>query len=98
MPGRGAETLRALAADRDADVRVAALEALRRTPGSPRPEPAVAAATDDVAAVRRAAAELFARDATPETLPVLRRLTEDPSPSVRAAARRSLASLDVQAR
>ena len=92
-PAESARALRRLAADIDPLVREAALTALCNVPGVPHPEPAVAAAGDECAAVRAAAAQLLGRDATPETLPVLRVLATDSSDRVRAAARRALVAL-----
>ena len=92
-PGVSAPVLRGLAADRAPHVREAALMALLSLPGSPRPEPAVAAVGDESPAVRAAAAQLLAREATPETVGFLEALAADPSVRVRAAARRALASL-----
>jgi hypothetical protein len=92
-PDESAATLRELACDPIAAVREAALTALLRVPGVPHPEPAVARAADPCAAVRAAAATLLGREATPETICVLEALAVDASPRVRAAARRSLASL-----
>jgi hypothetical protein len=92
-PTESAATLRALAADEDAGVRVAALTALLAVPGAPHPEPAVAAARDATPAVRAAAARLLARDATPETVVVVETLAVDPSARVRAEACRALAAL-----
>jgi HEAT repeat protein len=95
--GAGAAALRVLARDADAAVRVAALDALALVPGTPRPEPAVAALEDAVPTVRRAAAALLAFEATPDELPLLARVAaHDPSARVRAAARQSLARLDVR--
>src|SRR5262249_26976414 len=65
-PDQSARPLRRLAGDSSAEVREAALTALLRVAGVPHPEPAVAAAGDECAAVRAAAARLLARDATPE--------------------------------
>jgi hypothetical protein len=92
VPAQTAATLRETAADPCSEVRTAALAALLAVPGTPHPEPAVAAATDRSATVRAAAATLLAREATPDTLCVLQALAADPSARVRAAARRALAA------
>lgn len=92
-PAVSARTLRRLAADSSAEVREKALTALLRVPGTPHPETAVVAATDESPAVRAAAACLLAREATPETVGVLDSLATDPSVRVRAAARRALTAL-----
>jgi hypothetical protein len=90
----GAATLERMAlGDPDDDVRRAALDALLDVPGAPRPRPAHAAARHPDAALRAAAARLLARDAVPDSLPVLAALASDPSHRVRAAAERSLAAL-----
>jgi HEAT repeat protein len=91
--GLSAKTLRRLAGDASPDVRLAALTALLRVPGSPRPEPAVAAAGDESPAVRAAAARLLGREATPDTVGVLETLATDPSDRVRGAAREALTAL-----
>jgi hypothetical protein len=91
--GCGASALERLAADVDTDVRAAALEALRHVPGAPRPGPAHENAEHADPRLRAAAARLLARDAVPESLPVLARLATDDSARVRAAAERSLAAL-----
>ena len=95
-PAECAAVLRRLAADPVASVRLAALDALADVPGAPEPGPAVTAAADvsparrPAPARRRAPARLLARDATPDTLPILYALAQDPSPRVRAAADRAL--------
>jgi HEAT repeat protein len=73
--------LRALAGDRDADVRAAAIARL----GGRAPELLARAATDGAAQVRRAAAAALADDA------VLERLAHDDSPEVATAAQVRLA-------
>lgn len=89
-PATAGPLLERLAQDEDADVRIAALTALTALPGAPRPEPGHRAADDADPRVRAAAAELLARDAVPESRPVLALLADDPSPGVRAAADRAL--------
>lgn len=90
-PARRASTLRELARhDAAAEVRVAALDALRGVSGRPEPGPAVASAEHPDPAVRAAAARLLGRDATPDTLGTLHTLARDPSRRVRAAATRAL--------
>ena len=74
--------LRALAGDRDADVRAAALAGL----GGRDPELALRAASDGAAQVRRAAAAALADDAA------LERLAHDDSPEVATAAQLRLAA------
>ncbi len=87
--------LRRAAEDSNPDVRRAALEALAKVPGRPYPQPAMNNAHHRVPAVRAAAAELLARDATPDALPLLDHLADhDPALRVRAAAQRSRAHLN----
>jgi len=92
------DALERLALDVEPTVRRAALEALRKIPGRPRPKTAHANADHADVGVRVAAAELLGRDAVRESMYVLHRLANDRSVRVRAAAERSLISIRRQRR